>query len=82
MIPMEPWNEFETVSKWHNMFFHGNVNQADKLFFQELHSEPNPEVRQTGGGVKRVETVSNAVKHYYLGDNKTLTRSILLLTAV
>ena len=47
------------------MFFHNiNANQADKLFFQEMHSEPNPEVQQTGGGAKRVETVSNAVMYY------------------
>ena len=49
------------------MFFHSiNANRADKLFFfQEMHSEQNPEVRQTGGGAKRVETVSNAVTYYY-----------------
>ena len=46
-----------------------------------MHSEPNPEVRQTGGGAKRVETVSNAVTYYFLGANETLTRSIVLLTA-
>lgn len=64
------------------MLFHGiDVNQAVKLFFQELHSEPNPEVRQTERGVKRVEMVSNAVKHYFLGANEMLTRSIILLTA-
>ena len=47
------------------MFFHSiNANRTDKLFFQEMHSEPNPDVAQSGGGIKQVETVSNAVAYY------------------
>ena len=63
-------------------FFHViNANRADEPFFQEMHSEPNPEVRQTGGGAKRVEAVRDEITYYFLGVNETLTRSILLLTA-
>ena len=46
-----------------------------------MHSEQNPEVRQTGGGAKRVETVRDEITYNFVGANETLTRSILLLTA-
>ena len=67
---MEPWNEFEAVSKTHyGIICSFTVLMLTELtnyfFFQEMHSEQNPEVRQTGGGAKRVETVSNAVTYYY-----------------
>ena len=66
-------------------FFHViDANRADKLFFffyQEMHSEQNPEVRQTGGGAKRVETVRDEITYNFVGANETLTRSILLVTA-
>ena len=63
-------------------FFHViNANRADNYFFQEMHSEQNPEVRQTGGGAKRVETVRDEITYNFVGANETLIRSILLLTA-
>ena len=83
---LEPWNDFETVSKTHNRmicFFFTllMLTELTNYFFQEMHSEQNPEVRQTGGGAKRVEAVRDEITYYFLGVNETLTRSILLLTA-
>ena len=90
---LEPWNDFETVSKTHYrmmrvfcfvLFFFFTLLMLTELtnyFFQEMHSEQNPEVRQTGGGAKRVETVRDEITYNFVGANETLTRSILLLTA-
>ena len=86
---LEPWNDFETVSKTHYrmmcvcVFFFTllMLTELTNYFFQEMHSEQNPEVRQTGGGAKRVETVRDEITYNFVGANETLTRSILLLTA-
>ena len=95
---LEPWNDFETVSKTHYrmmrvfyfvLFFFFTLLMLTELtnyfffffFYQEMHSEQNPEVRQTGGGAKRVETVRDEITYNFVGANETLTRSILLLTA-
>ena len=46
------------------------------FFYQEMHSEQNPEVRQTGGGAKRVETVRDEITYNFVLANETLTRAI------
>ena len=88
MEMLEPWNDFETVSKTHYRmmcvcFFFTllMLTELTNYFFQEMHSEQNPEVRQTGGGAKQVETVRDEITYNFVGANETLTRSILLLTA-
>ena len=90
MEMLDPWNDFETVSETHYrmmcvcvFFFHVIImlTELTNYFFQEMHSEQNPEVRQTGGGAKRVETVRDEITYNFVGANETLTRSILLLTA-
>ena len=69
MEMLEPWNDFETVSKTHyGIICSFTVLMLTKLtnnFLQEMHSEPNPEVQQTGGGAKRVETVRDEITYYF-----------------
>ena len=61
MAMLEPWNDFISVSRTH---YHMLCSFVVLMSFEE--PEPSSEVLKTGGGVKRIETVSVEIKGSYV----------------